>query len=463
MSQIRCAVIAATQHAHWLAEWSGQDFSPQGIAVNPESPGAPGPLSGAPAVADTPVDALLMLVARDGLVWARKKLAQVRPDEPPVIVVTRGVPASNIRELLQLGARDFLACNCAKEELKLRLWRLISSRASPRSQGASAAHPLLQQFIGANPVFLRQVQRVPVVADCDAGVLISGETGTGKELFAQAVHYLSSRAANPLVAINCAALPAELVEAELFGHLRGAYTSAHQAQAGLISQAENGTLFLDEVDNLPHAAQAKLLRFLQDKEFRVVGASETQHANVRVIAASNADLAELAEQGRFRRDLFYRLNILNLKLPPLRERMEDLLPLAEHFRARFLREHKRRPVILSRAAVERMMAHDWPGNVRELEHAMARAVLMCTGDAIGPEELDLPQAGCPAPGTESFQSAKARAVKDFERLYIERMLLLHRGNISRAAEASAKNRRAFWQLIRKHRIDASRYRASGGP
>ena len=458
--EIRCLVVAASHHAAWLSEWSGQDYASHGIRLYPAGESFPAPAERG-GEAEPRFDVALMLVARDALAWARRELARACRDQPPVVVVARGLSLLEIGSLLNLGAREFLASDCAKDELKLRLRRLIYPagvvRAAGRPQATADRDPLLQQFIGSSPAFVRQVERIPLVADCDAGVLILGETGTGKELFAQAIHYLSPRAANPLIAINCGALPADLVEAELFGHVRGAYTSAHQAQSGLIAQAKDGTLFLDEVDSLPHAAQAKLLRFLQDKEYRAVGGSQRQRANVRVIAASNADLAELAEQGRFRKDLYYRLNILNLKLPPLRERMEDLLPLAEHFLARSSREFKRRVVGLSRAAFERMSAHDWPGNVRELEHSIARAVLLCSDNMIDADALDLPQGGVNV-GAESFRKAKARAVKDFERVYIERMLLLYQGNITRAAQASDKNRRAFWQLIRKHQIDASRYR-----
>lgn len=308
---------------------------------------------------------------------------------------------------------------------------------------------------------MQLLERIPVVAGCDSGVLILGETGTGKELCAQAVHYLSARAGHPWVAVNCGALPADLIEAELFGHVRGAFTHAHESRTGLVAQAAGGTLFLDEVDSMPPLAQVKLLRFLQDKEFRPVGSSCSKHADVRVIAASNVNLAQLAARGAFRCDLYYRLNVLTLTLPALRQRPDDVLPLARHFIAHFASEFGRPVVALSEAARRAIVAYDWPGNIRELQHAIERGVLLAPGPEVLAEDLgiaaEVPPDAAPA-GSASFQVAKARAVEIFERDYIERLLARHGGNITHAADAAAKNRRAFWQLIRKHGIDSAKFR-----
>lgn len=336
---------------------------------------------------------------------------------------------------------------------------------SPESQKACAPtrHPRLAGLVGASPAFMRQLERIPVVAGCDAGVLILGETGTGKELCAQAVHYLSPRAGHPWVAVNCGALPADLVEAELFGHVRGAFTHAHENRTGLVAQAAGGTLFLDEVDSMPPLAQVKLLRFLQEKEFRPVGSSRPQHADVRVIAASNVNLAQLAARGAFRSDLYYRLNVLTLTLPSLRQRAEDVLPLAQHFIAHFAHEFQRPVSALSDAARRAIMAYDWPGNIRELQHAIERGVLLAPGREVLAGDLGIlaeaPAEAAASGGSSSFQVAKARAVELFERDYIERLLARHGGNITHAADAAAKNRRAFWQLIRKHGIDSAKYRS----
>ena len=343
---------------------------------------------------------------------------------------------------------------------------------TPESETSAAAvhtagHRRLAGLVGRSAAFVRQVQRVAVLAPCNAGVLVQGETGTGKELFAQALHYLSPRAGHPFVAVNCGALPAELVESELFGHTRGAFTNAHEAQKGLVAQAQGGSLFLDEVDSLPLPAQVKLLRFLQDKEYRPVGAARAHTADVRVIAASNVDLWASVQRGAFRADLFYRLNVLTLVLPALRQRPEDLLPLAQHFLERYAREFDRPVRGLSAAAKAAISAHSWPGNVRELQHAIERGVLLATGDEVLCADLCLPGTSSSTADTEgasnpeSFRQAKARMVDEFERSYLERLLVRYDGNVTRAAGAAAKNRRAFFELMKKHHIESERFRGVG--
>jgi DNA-binding NtrC family response regulator len=260
------------------------------------------------------------------------------------------------------------------------------------------------------------------------------------------------------VPVNCGALPLELVENELFGHERAAYTGAASARAGLVEEADGGTLFLDEVDCLPLPSQVKLLRFLQEKEFRRLGSTRVRTGEVRVIAATNADVTAAVDSGRLRSDLYYRLDVVTLELPPLRERPEDIPLLARHFRARYATELARPAGRFSEAALEALMLHDWPGNVRELEHVVQRALVLATGDGtIRRRDLDLP---CRAPGggRESFREAKARMVAEFERRYVERALAAHAGNISRAARAVGKNRRAFFELMRRRGVDAERFR-----
>jgi len=297
-----------------------------------------------------------------------------------------------------------------------------------------------------------------------ATVLITGESGTGKELVARALHRHSPRAARAFIAINTAAIPKDLLESELFGHERGAFTGAQAMRRGRFEQAEGGTLFLDEIDGLPYGAQAKLLRFLQEKEFRSVGSNAVCHADVRVIAASNAGLAELAAKGSFRRDLFFRLNVLGITLPPLRERQDDVLVLARHFLEHFARQFKRTVTGISPPALHRLAAYDWPGNVRELRHVIERAVLLSTGPMLGVDDLELGEeepeedGACAALDDQSFHAAKARIVQDFERGFIENLLASCHGNVTQAARLAKKNRRAFFELIRKHEIDASRFR-----
>jgi transcriptional regulator with PAS, ATPase and Fis domain len=289
-------------------------------------------------------------------------------------------------------------------------------------------------------------------------VLILGETGTGKEVFARAIHYLSNRASGPRVAVNCGAIPVELMESELFGCTRGAFTSAYAARSGLVRDAEGGTLFLDEIESLPLNAQAKLLRFLQEKEYRPVGSTATRRADVRVIAASNSDIAGLMRRGDFRQDLYFRLNVLTITLPPLRERLEDIAALAMHFIDKCCRQMQRPSFGLSPQALKRLMAHDWPGNVRELQNVMEHAVLFSREPVIRAADLNLPETTPAAEGEESFRDAKARTVNAFERSYIERLLSAKSGNVTHAAEAAKKDRRAFFELMRKHHIAPERFR-----
>ena len=322
--------------------------------------------------------------------------------------------------------------------------------------------PSIRGLVYASEAMAQVAQRIVRFADSDTTVLIHGETGTGKEVCAQAVHHLSSRANLPWVALNCGAIPGELIEDELFGHVRGAYTTAVGARAGLVREAEGGTLFLDDVDCLPLAAQAKLLRFLQEREYRPVGSNQLWRADVRVIAASNRDLHALAERGMFRQDLFYRLSVLRLTLPPLRQRQQDVVLLARHFLQRFADQLSRPVAGFTPSAMDRLLAHAWPGNVRELRHAIERAVFVSQGPELHADDLEFDHdtASLTVPtDAESFQRAKARVVSDFERHYIERLLAVSGGNIAQAARSAKKNRRAFFELMRKHGIDAERFRA----
>lgn len=315
----------------------------------------------------------------------------------------------------------------------------------------------LARMVGQSRAFLDVIGKIPVIARSEAGVLLRGETGTGKEVVARAIHYLSPRSAGPFVPVNCGAIPVDLVESELFGHERTAFTGAQQPRAGLIEEAGKGTLFLDEVDSLPPLAQAKLLRFLQDKEFRRLGSTRLRVGDVRVIAATNADVEAAVAGGKLRQDLYYRLNVISLCLPALRDRREDIPLLAHHFLEKLAGESASRPAGFTEEALAALLHHDWPGNVRELEHVVHRAVVLSDGPWIGRGDLDLPSAR-DTTFPESFQKAKAKAVANFEKSYLEQLLSTHRGNITRAASAAAKNRRAFWELIRKHHIDTARFR-----
>jgi DNA-binding NtrC family response regulator len=320
---------------------------------------------------------------------------------------------------------------------------------------AAASHAM----IGESPqiaVVLRQIEKM---APSDAVILIQGETGSGKELAARAIHTASPRASGPFVAVNCGAVPDSLIETELFGHARGAFTDAREARAGVIAQACHGTLFLDETDALSPKAQVTLLRFLQDLRYRPIGGSQEMRADVRVIAASNQHLQTLVDDGQFRRDLLYRLNILELWIPPLRGRPDDIELLAHHFIVQFSGQYGLGAKRLHPATLDWLRQHDWPGNVRELENWIHRELLLADGEEIGTHVTPPPADGHEEQPAPDLRTAKARAVADFEASYVAGALARTRGNVSAAARMAGKERRAFGKLIKKYGIDKSRYQS----
>ena len=405
---------------------------------------------------------LLVLPAQANLLdLARAEIVRVRSVSPAcsIIVVCEGLQVEQTLDLLRAGAFDFVSATYMDTELGPRVQRAAGLIGRPRLDESAAIEMARGHgLIGSSAPFVRQLAKLPVIAGSDASVLLFGETGTGKEVFARTIHYLSPRASRPLVAVNCGAIPTDLMESELFGCVRGAYTSAHTARPGLVREAEGGTLFLDEIDSLPLSAQTTLLRFLHDKEYRPVGGSQACHADVRVIAATNHDLAALVELGSFRRDLYFRLSVLNLVIPTLRERRDDVPELARHCVRLCCRRQQRAAVELTTQAMLKLVEYDWPGNVRELHNVIECAVLFCQGCLIDAQDVQLPGEPCAEDGMESFRDAKARTVESFERRYIERMLAVNAGNITKAASAAHKNRRAFFALMRKHAIAPERFR-----
>lgn len=317
-------------------------------------------------------------------------------------------------------------------------------------------------LVGQSQAFMKEINKIPAIAKCNSCVLISGETGTGKEICARLIHQMSPRSNKPFVPVNCGAIPVELAENELFGHKCGAFTGASATKPGLILEAEKGSLFLDEIDSLPHAAQVKLLRFLQEKTYRPLGSTKERLANVRVLAASSIDVEEAVQLGRLRKDLYYRLNVISLKLPPLRGRRDDIPLLARHFLRKCAAETGKHVTDFSPEVMQMFLLYDWPGNVRELEHVVERAVVHTETSIIRDMEINLPRFEAFENDAQSFKEAKARFVDEFEKAYIQKLLLANHGNISRAAEAARKHRRAFLQLIRKHGIDVQEYKTALG-
>jgi len=319
----------------------------------------------------------------------------------------------------------------------------------------------ISNLIGCSPAFQDAVQLIRHIAETDAPVLVEGETGTGKEVAARAIHYSGARQDRPFVAVNCGALPEHLVENELFGHARGAYTDARGSQLGVVALADGGTLFLDEVESLCARGQVALLRFLQDLRYRPLGGHREEHANVRIIAATNVNLWRMVLAKQFRSDLYYRLQILFLRMPPLRERIGDPGILASHFVAAFSARYGWRHRRISWDSVADLDRYGWPGNVRELENLVHRALLLTSDPIVAvPQEWLAGESVSAEPPhltgnyfDLNLMEAKARVVDQFERVYLSRALAQTGGNVSEAARRSGKERRAFGKLLKKHSID----------
>ncbi len=319
-------------------------------------------------------------------------------------------------------------------------------------------------IIGTAPAFVQALRDLARFAQVDVPILISGETGTGKEVAARAIHYLSARADGPFVPMNCGALPERLLENELYGHGRGAFTDAREEQAGLIAQASGGTMLFDEIDCLDQHSQAALLRFLQDRRYRPLGAQREREANVRIIAASNACLDDHVTQGRFRADLLYRLDVARVELPPLRDRREDILPLARHILGIVAQRYAIAPPAIGTAAQDWLLTQDWPGNVRQLENVIHRAMLLREDGMLAlPPAKARPAAAddaSRAPGRlrGTLKVERARLTESFERTYLMWVLQDANGNVSQAARQAGTERRHLGRMIRRHGIDVSTFR-----
>ncbi|HEY3040662.1 MAG TPA: sigma-54 dependent transcriptional regulator [Pyrinomonadaceae bacterium] len=385
---------------------------------------------------------------------------KTRNSDAEIIVMTEESDARELFGPTKLGASDFIVPPVNVSTIVPLILKLLA-KAERRQAATKSLKALvgMKLLVGQSPTFLAETSKIPLLASCDGRVLILGETGTGKELFARAIHYLSPRMGHPFVPVSCGALPVELLENEMFGHSKGAFTGATTSERGLIREAEGGTLFLDEVDTLPLLAQTKLLRFLQEGEYKPLGSSKSQYANARIIAASNINLAQAVKEGKLRQDLYYRLNIARIHLPPLRDRRDDVRLLAEHFLLKYAHQFDRNVRKLSEGAVQKLMFYDWPGNIRELENTIERAVMLSESECIEDTDVLLPENEVSEDG-ESFQQSKNRMIVQFERTYLQRLMVTHQGNVTQAARAAQKNRRAFWELIRKHNIDVRSFKAN---
>jgi DNA-binding NtrC family response regulator len=323
------------------------------------------------------------------------------------------------------------------------------------------------RFIGRDRKVLELLELVNQVADTTATVLITGESGTGKELIARLICERSSRSKHNLVAVNCGAIPESLQESEFFGHVKGAFTGANRRKIGKLEMANNGTIFLDEIGEMSRSLQVALLRTMQSGEYSPVGSAETRYCDVRVVAAANRNLLDMVDSGEFRQDLYYRLNIIHLELPPLRDRRGDLPLLIDHFLRVLSQKHQKRTPELNHEAREILYRYAYPGNVRELENVIRRAVILCGDSSVGPEHLSPEVRGCTVSNTtavdvevEDFQTAKARAVESFERSYLTNILRKAGGIVSRASDRSGLSERNFHEKLKRYGINARAYRAS---
>ena len=394
----------------------------------------------------------LRLRAEDGLALA-EELMQIQPGLPVIILTAHGsIP--NAVEAMQRGAFGYLTKPFDDKELKATLDKaLIQLRMTREIQRLkSLVKELygLENVIARSPAMQRLFQQVAQIADSDATVLLTGETGTGKEVLARVLHANSRRSKGPFVALNCAAISETLFESELFGHIRGAFTNALTAKRGLFQSANGGTLFLDEIAEMSLPMQVKLLRAVQEREVREVGADYATKVDVRIITATNKDLAESVKAGTFRHDLYYRVSVVPLAIPPLRERKDDIPLLAQHFLKQSAKRSNKDVRGFTPAAMHRLMVYPWPGNVRELENAVEKAVVMSRQDMVLPELL--PTAGVASDiGLKPLTEAK----EEFERSYLRNVLQMTGGNISRAAQFAGRYRADFYKMLKKYGLHPS--------
>ncbi|MFZ2950512.1 MAG: sigma-54 dependent transcriptional regulator [Desulfuromonadaceae bacterium] len=379
-----------------------------------------------------------------------QRVKEKRP-ELPVIIMTAFATVDDAVRAIKLGAYDYVTKPCPNEKLLsmvenvLQMRRLAAENRRLREELSGGAP---EQIVFASPRFREVYDLTLKVASSDANILVLGESGTGKELIASALHHNSPRCNHPFVSLNCAALSDTLLESQLFGHLRGAFTGAITNQKGMLEEADGGTLFLDEIGDVSPAVQAKLLRVIQERDFIPVGSTRAKKVDVRFVAATNKDLQREVSEGRFREDLFYRLNVISINLPPLRDRPEDIEPLARHFLRRFASRMSRDIRDIAPEGLEALQSYGWPGNVRELENVMERAVILTGGSAITAGVIPLHGGrGAAQPLPVTVQKPAMVALGEMERYHIEAVLKGNHYNKSRTAEILAISRRTLDRRI----------------
>jgi two-component system response regulator GlrR len=391
----------------------------------------------------------LKLVHKDGI-SLMEEMHSINPYVPIIILTAHGSIESAV-EAMKKGAFNFLNKPFDPEELLLQIEKAMENQRLVsevrRLEGLLREKYDFQNIIARSEKMQKVLELVSRIAGTDSTIYLSGESGTGKEVIAKAIHLASGRREKPFVAINCAAIPETLLESELFGYEKGAFTSATRTHRGLFVQAHQGTIFLDEIGDMPLSIQAKLLRVLQEKTFYPLGSGKPVDVDARVIVATNKDLEAEVKNGSFREDLFYRIHVVPVDLPPLRERKEDIPLLAEHFMREISQRMKKEIKGISSMAMQKLMLYDWPGNVRELENTIERAVAITQHDVIS-EEIVLPAKDLPVESLKPFKEA----VEEFKRGYVVRLLEFTKGNVSKAADLAGKYRADFYNLIKKHNL-----------
>ncbi|HDH99949.1 MAG: PEP-CTERM-box response regulator transcription factor [Candidatus Latescibacterota bacterium] len=395
------------------------------------------------------LDVALSEGGREGL-EVLAKIAEEHPDTKAIVMT--GIDDKEVAlEAIEMGACDYYRKPVDVDELKVVIKRTLNIQKLERENRLlrRLGQEPFEEMIGTCPKMLEVFEAIGKVATTDATVLVTGESGTGKELVARAIHFRSLRKEGPFVVVNCGAIPENLLESELFGHERGSFTGAYRTQKGKIELADGGTIFLDEVGELPPALQVKLLRFIQEKEIDRIGGGKPVKVDVRIIAATNRDLKERMLEGAFREDLYYRLSVVTIELPPLRERGEDIMLLANYFLNRFSSEVGKDIKGFTKDALQAMRSYTWPGNVRELENRVRKAVIMTENSVISSSDLGL--AGGPR---MTLREAKDRLEREMIREALERT----GGNISRSARELGISRATLHDLLKKHNIDLETYR-----
>jgi len=383
-------------------------------------------------------------------------LFQLNPEMPVIILTAYGTIKGAV-EAMKKGAYGYIAKPFDYDELLLQIRNC--SEKSGLSKEVRRLRNLVEErygfenIIGKSEAIAKLLEQVVQAAQVDSFVYISGESGTGKELVAKSLHLASSRKNGPFVAINCSAIPETLLESELFGYEKGAFTGATQSRRGLLAQAEGGTFFLDEISEMPLTMQAKLLRVLSELVFYPLGSNRTVNVDTRIVAASNKNLEEEVKLGHFREDLFYRIHVIHIKVPPLRERKEDIPLLTRHFFRKYADKMKKETIGFSQGAFQKLMAYDWPGNVRELENCVESAVAM-TDKKIISEDLVLQGKTSSPTGPMAFKDAKT----EFEKQYLIHLMEITEGNVSQAAKLAGKYRADLYELLKKHDLDPEKFR-----